>query len=106
VLLADEVNERPYRLHRMMTQLSLAGVLQRAAAIVFNELPGCDEPGGTPTARDVLDDFLRGFEGPVLWGFPTGHALGPAWTLPLGVHVRVVAHPASPALVIEDGAVE
>jgi muramoyltetrapeptide carboxypeptidase len=105
VLLVDEVNERPYRLDRMMTQLTLAGLLGRAAAIVFNELPGCDEPGGTPTAKDTMREFLSDFPGPVLWGFPMGHTSRPAWTLPLGVRVRVVARSADPMLVVEEAAV-
>jgi muramoyltetrapeptide carboxypeptidase len=106
VLLIDEVNERPYRLDRMMTQLKLAGILSRAAGIVCNGMPDCDEPGGAVTARDVMDDLLADFEGPVLWGFPTGHTSGPAMTLPLGVRVRVIARPGDPALVVEEAAVE
>ncbi len=105
VLLVDEVGERPYRIDRMLTQLALAGVLGRASAIVFGELPGCDEPGGAPTARATVADVLRDFSGPVLFGLPSGHTTGPALTVPLGVRARVVAGP-RPALVIEEGAVE
>ena len=52
ILFLDEVAERPYRLDRMLTQLRLAGILARASAIVFDELPGCDEPGGSHDAQD------------------------------------------------------
>ncbi len=45
VLFLEDVNERPYRLDRLWTQLRLAGIIERAAAIVFGEFPGCDEPG-------------------------------------------------------------
>ena len=31
----------------MLTQLRLSGVLARARALVFGEMRGCDEPGGT-----------------------------------------------------------
>lgn len=105
VLFLDEVNERPYRLDRMVTQLRQAGVLARAAAVVVGELPGCDEPSGTPTARSVVADLFDAFPGPVLIGFPSGHTAGPAMTLPLGVSCRVVAD-RRPRLVIEDAAVE
>jgi muramoyltetrapeptide carboxypeptidase len=105
VLLLDEVGERPYRLDRMLTQLALAGILARASAIVFGQMPGCDEPGGQPGARATVADVLRDFGGPVLFGLPTGHATGPAVTVPLGVQARVVSSPA-PALVIEEAAVE
>jgi muramoyltetrapeptide carboxypeptidase LdcA involved in peptidoglycan recycling len=81
-------------------------VLERAAAIVFGELPGCDEPGGDPTALDVVAECLSEFQGPVLWGFPSGHTRGAAWTLPLGVRCRVRADPGAPVLVVEEAAVE
>ncbi len=105
VLFLDEVGERPYRLDRMLTQLRLAGILGRANAIVFGELPGCDEPGGSLTARSVIAELFREFPGPVLVGFPSGHTNGPAHTLPLGVRARVIAAP-TPRLIIEEAAVE
>lgn len=105
VLFLDEVGERPYRLDRMVTQLRQSGLLARAAAIVIGELPKCDEPSGDPTARSVMADLFNGFPGPVLIGFPSGHTVGPAMTLPFGVACRVVAE-GSPRLVIDEAAVE
>ena len=105
VLFLDEVNERPYRLDRMVTQLRQSGVLARAAAVVLGELPGCDEPSGDPTVRSVVADLFSDIPGPVLIGFPSGHTAGPAMTLPLGVSCRVVAG-RRPRLVIEEAAVE
>jgi muramoyltetrapeptide carboxypeptidase len=91
VLFLEDVNERPYRLDRMLTQLSLAGILPRARALVFGEMRGCDEPGGQITARATIETATRGFDGPVLYGFPSGHTQGPCWTVPVGVTVRVEA---------------
>jgi muramoyltetrapeptide carboxypeptidase len=105
VLFIDEVAERPYRLDRMVTQLQQAGVLARAAAVVVNELPRCDEPSGSPTARTVVADLFKSFPGPVVFGFPSGHATGPALTLPFGVQCRVVATD-QPRLVILESAVQ
>jgi muramoyltetrapeptide carboxypeptidase len=105
ILFIDEVAERPYRIDRMLTQLRLAGILGRAAAIVFGELPRCDEPAaGGPAIRDVLRDLLAGFPGPVLFGLPSGHTTGACLTLPFGVHARAIGE-GEPALVIEEGAV-
>jgi muramoyltetrapeptide carboxypeptidase len=105
VLFLDEVGERPYRLDRMVTQMRQSGLLAKASAIVIGELPNCDEPGGSPTARSVMADLFAGFNGPVLIGFPSGHTVGPSMTLPFGVTCRVVADSRA-ALVIEEGAVE
>jgi muramoyltetrapeptide carboxypeptidase len=89
ILFLEDVNERPYRLDRMLTQLSLAGILRRASALVFGEMRGCDEPGGPITARETIEAATRGFAGPILYGFPSGHTSGPCWTLPVGAVVRV-----------------
>ena len=105
ILFLEDVNERPYRLVRMLTQLRQAGVLARARAIVFGEMRDCDEPGGRVTAADAIRDSLQDFHGPILVGFPSGHTTGPCWTLPLGALVRVVGAP-SPAVVVEEPAVE
>jgi muramoyltetrapeptide carboxypeptidase len=104
VFFLDEVAERPYRLDRMLMQLRLSGILGRASAIVFNELPRCDEPGGSPTARDVVGRVLHDFRGPVLFGLPSGHSDGPTLTLPFGVKAQVIAGK-RPALIIEEAAV-
>ncbi len=105
VLLLEDVNERPFRLHRLLTQLRLAGLFARAGAIVFGEMPGCDDPGGGGTARDVIADTTRDFAGPVVTGFPSGHTSGPCWSLPLGVQVRLLAV-ARPSLIVEESPVE
>jgi muramoyltetrapeptide carboxypeptidase len=105
VLFLDEVGERPYRLDRMVTQWRQAGLLARASAVVIGELPKCDEPSGDPTARSVVADLFADFPGPVVIGFPSGHTVTPAMTLPFGVACRVIADD-RPRLVIEEPAVE
>lgn len=104
VLFLEEVAERPYRLDRMLTQLRLAGILDRASALVFGEMRTCDEPDGSTTARAVVTRFAQDFNGPVLFGLPSGHTSGPTLTLPFGVRARVLAR-ATPALIIEEAAV-
>ena len=104
VLLLDEVGERPYRIDRMLTQLSASGMLERAVAVVCGEFPDCDEAAGSPSARGVVAELLEAFPGPVLFGFPTGHTAGPALTVPLGVKVRVVGG-RRPRLVVMESSV-
>jgi hypothetical protein len=99
------VGERPYRLDRMVTQLQQAGLLARARAVVIGELPRCDEPSGETTARAVMAEVFSDFPGPVLIGFPSGHTVGPAMTLPFGVACTVIAN-GTPRVVIEEAAVE
>ena len=104
VLFFDEVAERPYRVDRLYTQLAQAGVLARAAALVFGEMPRCDEPAGGPAIRDVVRAITKDFSGPVLFGLPSGHTETATLTLPFGVRARVTTG-GSPAIDIEEAAV-
>lgn len=104
ILFLEDVNERPYRIDRMMTQLRLSGLLARARGIVFGEMRGCDEPGAGPSAMGVAHAVAGEFAGPVFFGFPSGHTTGPLWTLPLGVRVRMVSTP-RPSIVVEESPV-
>jgi muramoyltetrapeptide carboxypeptidase len=106
VLFIDEVAERPYRIDRMLVQLRLTGLLARVSAIVFGQMPRCDEADGSVTAKATVADVLADFPGPILYGFPSGHTITPFVTLPFGVHTRVVAQDGSPGLVIEESGVD
>ena len=114
ILFLEDVNERPYRIDRMLTQLAHSGILSRASGILFGEMRGCDEPTRPdaaarptrepPTARAVITRLLHEFHGPIIFGFPSGHTAGPCWTLPLGVRVRLATHP-HPSLIVEESPV-
>jgi muramoyltetrapeptide carboxypeptidase len=105
VLFLEDVSERPYRIDRMLTQLRLAGILESASALVLGEFVECNEPGGELSARSVLADLLKDFEGPVVYGFPSGHTTAPLVTLPFGVRAHVVAN-GRPRVIIEEAGVE
>jgi len=98
------VGERPFRIDRLLMQLRLSGLLGRSSAVIFGEMPRCDEPEGNPTVRAVIADVMAGFPGPVLFGLPSGHTDGATLTLPFGVRVRVIAD-ARPRLIVEEAAV-
>lgn len=104
ILFLEDVNERPYRIDRMLMQLRLAGILGRARALVFGEMRGCDEPEGNLSIKALLPELLEDFDGPIVSGFPSGHTTGPCWSLPLGVRVTLRAD-TQPTLVIEESPV-
>ncbi len=91
ILFLDDVNERPYRIDRLLWQLRQAGVFTHVTGVVFNELPGCDEPGGSVCAHDAVRHALHGFAGPVVTGVPSGHTAGAMLTLPFGVRATLHA---------------
>ncbi len=70
MLFLDDVNERPYRLDRLLWQLRAAGAFAHVVGVMLNHLPGCDEPGGTLTGSDAVRHALEGFTGPIVVGVP------------------------------------
>ena len=87
VLFLEDVRERPYRLHRMLTHLRLAGKLERVAAVVLGSFAECDG-GDDDRADDVFRDFFAGASFPVVAGFPAGH-LSENLPFALGLPFRV-----------------
>jgi muramoyltetrapeptide carboxypeptidase len=74
VLFLEDVDERPYRVDRMLTSLRLGGHLERASALVLGGFTRC--PAGTDgvTVEQVLHDRTADLGIPVLTGAPFGHA--------------------------------
>jgi muramoyltetrapeptide carboxypeptidase len=103
LLFLEDVNERPYRIDRMLTQLRQSDILSRAGALLFGEMRGCDGGEGPPV-HDVIRAVAVDFRGPVHMGFPSGHTTGPCWTLPLGVRARILSTPRA-SVVIEESPV-
>lgn len=86
VLFVEDVDEPPYKIDRMLTHLKSAGKLAGIKGVIFGQMPGCDTANGL--LREVLLDVLEAIEGPILFGFPSGH--GPRnLTIPLGVPIRI-----------------
>jgi muramoyltetrapeptide carboxypeptidase len=86
ILFVEDVDEPPYKIDRMLTHLKSAGKFQGVRGIVFGQMPGCDTEKGL--LSEVILDTVEDIEGPILFGFPSGH--GPRnLTVPLGVPVKI-----------------
>jgi len=85
ILFLEDVNEKPYAIDRMLTQLSLAGKLDRAKGLVFGPF---QNSGTDSELKATLKDVLKDFKGPVVIGFPSGH-MDDMMTIPLGLPVRL-----------------
>jgi muramoyltetrapeptide carboxypeptidase len=92
VLFIEDVQEAPYRIDRMLTQLRLAGILQKARAVIFGNCTKCDPSSdfGSLTITDVLHDHLAPLGVPAWRGAMIGH-IERQFTLPIGVEVEVDA---------------
>lgn len=97
ILFIEDVDEQPYAIDRMLTQLRLAGKLDAAAGIVFGECRDCKprelRPSfseGTFSLGEVVDRILGRLQIPVLSGLTIGHT-DDQLTLPLGIEATLDA---------------
>lgn len=108
ILFTEDIDEEPYRIDRMLTQLRLAGKLDEAAGIVIGECVDCRPKDYKPsfnstyTLGEVLDNILGGLKIPVLFGLTLGHTEDQV-TLPEGVMASLDADKG--VLTIEEPAV-
>lgn len=85
ILFLEDVDEPPYRVDRMITQLRLAGLLDPVVGIALGDFSP-PEPG----VDAVLRDLLTPLGVPTLAGLPFGHGRE-NWTLPVGARARLDA---------------
>lgn len=94
ILIIEDVDEPPYRIDRMLTQLRLSGAFDRAAGVIAGGWTNCDVAEDHVYAglrlADVLEDRLRDLGIPVLLDLPIGH-IHEQWTLPLGAWAQLDA---------------
>lgn len=89
ILFLEDVGEQPFRIDRMLTQLRLAGKLQKAAGIVFGACYDCSPSGSQSSTWDltlgeVLDNIIGNCGVPAFYGLMFGHT-SEQITLPVGI---------------------
>lgn len=92
IVFLEEIDERPYRIDRMLRQLRDTRLVANAAGIVFGRFIGCTAEPGKPslTLKQVISDTFRDYRFPLLAGLPYGHTKG-SLTVPYGVKARLNA---------------
>lgn len=90
IFFIEDVAEQPYRIERMLTQLHMAGVLDRQKAILLGDFTdfhttAADRGYGLSSVWKWLAQHTKA---PVFTGFPYGHVPRKA-TLPIGAGVRL-----------------
>ena len=81
LLFIEDVGEHHYKIDRMIHQLRLSGVLERISGLIVGQFADCedDEQMGC-TLMESIAQVVKGYDYPVLFGFPAGHV---AYNLPL-----------------------
>lgn len=92
ILFIEDVNEAPYAVDRMLTQLILAGKLQQCKGFILGQFKGCSLPHykRSFTLDQVLEDRILKLQKPTLSNFMVGHDY-PRLTLPIGAKIKLNA---------------
>jgi muramoyltetrapeptide carboxypeptidase len=93
ILFLEDTNESEYRIDRMLTQLALAGLLDKLAGVVFGQCTRCHNPDGgysNFTVYEVLDRRLAPLGVPAFQGAMIGHIAAQV-SMPMGVMAEIDA---------------
>lgn len=93
ILFLEETNESEYRVDRMLTQLALAGILDKVAGVVFGQCTHCENPDGgfsNFTVYEVLDRRFAALGVPAFQGAMIGHVAGQI-SIPVGAMAEIDA---------------
>ena len=88
IIFLEEVNERGYRVDRMLEHLRQANVFKKASAIVFGDFTEGKEHDGSSLINPVLERFAKHCEMPVIKITGIGHGFI-NFPLPLGTEAHL-----------------
>lgn len=94
IVFIEDIDEAPYRIDRMLTQLLLSGKLQKAAGIVLGVFNACDlnredlSSKNSLSLKQVITDRLSSLKIPIMYGFSFGHIQNQA-IFPVGIYAEM-----------------
>ncbi len=87
VLFIEEVNEPPYKIDRMLTQMKLAGIFSKIRGVIIAHFTGNYSDGARSTVEKIILDYVTARQIPVISRYPHGHEL-PNIPFPVGAEVE------------------
>jgi len=91
ILVLEDVEESPYRVDRLLSQLLNAGILHKLEALVFGKFTDCvpSNPNDPSlTVEQVQEEFAQKIDCPVVMNFQYGH-IPRKLTVPLGLKAKI-----------------
>lgn len=85
ILILEEINEAPYRLDRMLTQMKIAGCFQGIAGMVLGAFKNC---GRKRDLYEMAAEIFQDATFPILAGFDFGHVRSNP-TIPIGLQATL-----------------
>lgn len=90
ILMFEEIDEKPYRIDRMLEQLKLSGKFDACGGVALGKFISCKPAKGRPSLnlRQVFEEKFGGLAFPVVSEIPYGH-FKKSLPYPVGVRVRL-----------------
>lgn len=93
ILMIEDINEKPYKIDRLLNQLRLAKVFKQIKGIILGRFVECYEPDPntkTLSLGEVIEHYIGSLKMPILYTFPHGH-IKELVTIPFGISVKMNA---------------
>lgn len=93
ILLLEDIDEKPYKIDRMLNQLRLAKVFKGLKGIILGRFVECyeqDPNKKTLSLGEVIEYYFKPLKLPIIYTFPHGH-IKDFVTIPLGIKIRLNA---------------
>lgn len=91
ILFIEDVDERPYRLDKTLTALSLAGKFRDCAGVILGTFERCEETEHpTLSLEEIFCEVILPWNKPTILNFRAGHSY-PQSTLPMGARIHMKA---------------
>lgn len=93
ILLLEDIDEKPYKIDRMLNQLRLAKVFKGLKGVILGRFVECyeqDPNKKTLSLGEVIEHYFKTLKLPTIYTFPHGH-IKDFVTIPLGIKVGLNA---------------
>lgn len=90
ILLIEDVNESPYVVDRMLSQLLSCGKIQKSSAVIVGNFTNCIGSKTSPLVTNVINERLSILKKPIIYGFNLGHDY-PNISIPIGCVFKYLA---------------
>ncbi|WP_291706687.1 LD-carboxypeptidase [Clostridium sp.] len=87
ILLVEDVNENPYAVDRMLSQLISCGKLKKLSAIIVGNFTNCNSKDEVLTVEYIIKEKLMPLNIPIIYGLKLGHDY-PNITVPIGSNFK------------------
>lgn len=90
ILFIEDIDEKPYKIDRMLYQLKLCGIFDKVKAVILGQFTNCEDEDKDKSLsfNQVIYDFFSKIQLPIYFGFLAGHDKRKI-TIPLNLKIKI-----------------